>query len=234
MVEEIKTQSEWKNTVGTVGMWFSIIWLIAFISVILIWLWIPLLLVWFILWIIGLFYRPRKKARVAVCIPVILLVILAWVGCYIWSSVKAPAHEFIEWVEPQLEQFENDENFDGDRFGDILQIELNNVSEDEWKSLFESSTGSNFLEKGAHTISSMLKNWFESALEKYNNGEIPELDEEENNIIDVNVEVNEEDDEKEENDIEEEITIESGDKENNEALSQSEKNDIDQIIDILE
>ena len=67
----------------------------------------------------------------------------------------------MEWVEPQFEQLQNSENFDGERFGDILEAELNNMtngkSENEWKDLFEASTGSNSLEKGAYMLSSIFK-----------------------------------------------------------------------------
>ena len=230
MTEE-KTQNEQKNTVGTVGMRFSIIWLVALITVFFLRLWLPLLLVWFILWIIGLFYKPRGKARVAVCIPVIVLVAFISITWYIWKSIKTPTNEFMEWIQPQLEQLENDETFDEDRFGDILQAELNNMnndkSKDERKTLFESSTGSNFLEKGAYMLSSIIKEWFENSLEKYNN-ELPEVENEEN----ISSNENEED--------VEDVTIEDNnvveDENNNEEITNNwdEQNDIEQIINILE
>jgi hypothetical protein len=57
----------------------------------------------------------------------------------------------MEWIKPQMEQLENDENFNGERFGDILEIELNTIthskSGDERKTLFDISTGSNNIEK---------------------------------------------------------------------------------------
>lgn len=237
MTEEIKNQAEQKNTVATVGMRFSIIWLIALISIILSRLWLPLLFIWLILWIVGLFYRPRKRARIAVCIPLIVLIVLICVACYLWKSVKGPANEFMEWVEPQFEQLQNSENFDGERFGDILEAELNNMtngkSENEWKDLFEASTGSNSLEKGAYMLSSIFKEWFENALERYNNGEVVEINDEDNNIISVDIDVKDENEEDIE-DTEEEITIEQPKKTNNETFSQSEKNDIEEILDILE
>ena len=237
MSEEIQTQKEQKNTVATVGMVFSIIWLIALISIILSRLWLPLLFIWLILWIVGLFYRPRKRARIAVCIPLIVLIVLICVACYLWKSVKGPANEFMEWVEPQFEQLQNSENFDGERFGDILEAELNNMtngkSENEWKDLFEASTGSNSLEKGAYMLSSIFKEWFENALERYNNGEVVEINDEDNNIISVDIDVKDENEEDIE-DTEEEITIEQPKKTNNETFSQSEKNDIEEILDILE
>jgi hypothetical protein len=107
-----------------------------------------------------LFYKPRAKARVAVIIPLVVLIALASIAYYFWNSVKAPFNEFMEWAEPQFEQLQNNENFDGERFGDILEAELNNMtsgkSENEWKELFESSTGSNLLGKGAYMLSSMF------------------------------------------------------------------------------
>jgi hypothetical protein len=30
----------------------------------------------------------------------------------------------MDWAKPQFEQLQNEEDFDGDRFGDILEIEL--------------------------------------------------------------------------------------------------------------
>lgn len=241
MAEEFQSQNQQKNTVATVGMWFSIIGLIALITIFLAWFWFPLLFIWFILWIIGLFYKPRGKARVAVSIPLIVFIALTSVACYIWSSIKTPLNEFAEWVKPQFEQLENNKDFDGERFGDLLETELNNMtngkSENDWKELFESSTGSNSLEKGAYLLSSMFKEWFENALEKYNNWELPEINDEDKIItIDVDVENNEEDSQDEEINDEnvEEIEIEEPEQENKETFSQSEKNDIEQILNILE
>ena len=249
MTEEIKTQEEQKNTVATVGMWFSIIGLVLLITVIFAWFWIPLLLLWFILWIIGLFYKPRGKARVAVCIPLVVFIAFVSIACYLWNSVKTPVNEFMDWVKPQFEQFEDDENFDGDRFGDLLQIEINKLTNDKTdedrENMFESSTGSNSLEKGAYMLSSMLKQSMEAALEKYNNGELPEFDEDVNNIIDVDIDVNSDEDDEdtntnEEDDSEnepveqEEVTVAQPKKSNNGTFTQSEKNDIEQVLDILE
>lgn len=262
MTEEIKTQEEQKNTVATVGMWFSIIGLVLFISAFLVLVWnvlltlfgimgfllcFPLLLIWFILWIIGLFYKPRGKARVAVILPLIAFIAFNCLLSYAWKSVETPVNEFIGWVEPQFEQFENDENFDSDRFGDLLEVEFNkianDITEDEWKVLFESSAGSNSLEKAAYALSSMAREWFENALEKYKNGELPEFDEDVDNVIDIDIDVNsdendedtnEEDDSESESVEQEEVTVAQPKKSNNETFSQSEKNDIEQILDILE
>lgn len=241
MTEEIK-----KNTVATVGMWFSIIGLILLITVFLAWFWLPLLLIWLILWIIGLFSKPRVRARIAVIIPLVVFVVLTCVACYFWKSVKTPANEFMDWVNPQLEQLES-EDFNGDVFGDLLEAELNNItnntSEEERKSLFEASTGSNFLEKGSYLFFSVIRQGFESALEKYNDGELPGISDEDNNIISVDVDVDDESDEdnNEENDSEEnesgeqeEVTVVQPKQTSNGTFSQSEKNDIEQVLDILE
>lgn len=228
MSEEIQKQ---KNTVATVGMWFSIIGLVLLITVFLARIWLPLLLIWLILWIIGLFSKPRGRAWIAVCIPVIVLIAFISIAGYVWNSIKAPTNELMEWIQPQLEQFENDENFDEDRFGDILQAELsnmsNNKSEDERKALFESSTGSNFLEKGAYMLSSMVKEWFENSLEKYNN-ELPEVENEEDVSLDENSE------EVEEITIEDNNVIEDENSNEENADNLDEQNDIEQIINILE
>jgi len=241
MSEEIKTQNEQKNTVATVGMWFSIIWLISLITVFLAWLWFPMLIVWFILWIIGLFYNPRTKARIAVIIPLVVFIALASIACYIWKSVKTPANEFMDWAKPQLEQLES-EDFDEDRFENILQAEINKItadtSEEDRKNLYETSTGSNFLEKGSYLFFSVVRQSMETALERYNNGEFAEIDEDDNHIINVDIDVEddniEEDFDDEDIDDEEEITIQQPKKTNSETFSQSEKNDIEQILNILE
>ena len=239
MTEEIQTQNEQKNTVATVGMWLSIIGLILLITVFLWWLWLIFLFVWFILWIVGLFSKPRGKARVAICIPLVVFIAFISLACYVWKSVKTPANEFMDWAKPQLEQFENDENFDGDRFGNILESELNSIikdkSEDEWKVIFEASTGSNLLEKGSYLFFSLMQQGFESALEKYNNEELPEISDEDDDIIDIDIDVeNEDEDTDEEEESSEEITIQQPKKTNNETFTQSEKNDIEQILNILE
>ena len=228
MTEE-KTQNEQKNTVGTIGMRFSIIWLIALITVFFIRLWLPLLLVWFILWIIGLFYKPRGKARVAVSIPLVVFIALASVVCYVWSSIKTPTTQFTDWIKVEFENID-DENFDNDRFNAITNEEFNNIraslTEEEFKTLLENSTWSNTLEKWAYVLFGLLQQGVENSLERYNN-ELPELDENDENEID---EVVDEDSNNEENEIEtNEVEVE-----NDESSLQNEKDDIDEILNILE
>lgn len=232
MTEEIKAQNEQKNTVATVGMVFSIIWLIALITVFFAWLWLPLLVVWFILWIIGLFYRPRGKARVAVCIPLVVFIAIASVICYIWNSVKTPANEFVERAKVEFENID-EENFDKDRFNIIINEEFNNISsslsEEEFKSLFENSTWSNMLEKWSYVIFWLLQQGFENSLKKYNEGYVPEINDEGEQIITVDVENNEDEDvEEPENDEE------NSEEENVEVFTQSEQNNIEEVLDILE
>ena len=142
----------------------------------------------------------------------------------------------MDWAKPQLEQLES-EDFDEDRFENILQAEINKItadtSEEDRKNLYEASTGSNFLEKGSYLFFSMVRQSMETALEKYNNGEIVEIDEDDNHIINVDIDV-EDDNIEEDIDDEEEITIQQPKKTNSETFSQSEKNDIEQILNILE
>lgn len=230
MTEEIQAQKGQKNTVATVGMRFSIIWLILTITLFFIRLGIPLLFLWFVLWVIGLFYKPRKKARIAVWIPLVLFVILTCVMCYIWKSFKAPANEFKNWTETRLEQLK-EENFDEDKFENILQSEINSLvkskTEEDWKAEYEASTGSNSIEKWAYLFFSLFQQGIESALEKYNSGEELGLDDNEDDLIDVDVEVEDNDENVDEENLEEEW-------EDVEVFDQSDKNDIEQIIDILE
>lgn len=231
MTEEIQTKKEQKNTIATIGMIFSIVGLILLISIFGAWLWVFLLLIWLILWIIWLFYKPKKRARIALCIPLIVFIILACVSCYIWSSVKTPATEFISWTKTELENLD-DWTFNNEDFGNILETELNNIvndkSKDERKSLYESSTGSNNIEKGSYLFFSVLKQAFENTLEKYNNNSL-EIQDETNDTLDENInedQINTEDEEK----TEEDNTSEEKSESNNEL----EQDDIDEILNILE
>ena len=215
------TEENQKNTVATVGMWFSIIGLIALITVFFAWLWFPMLLVWFILWIIGLFYKPRGKARIAIIIPLVIFITLASITCYIWKSVKTPANEFVERAKPQLEQLKS-ENFDEDRFEKLFKVEVNKITndktDDDWKVIFNASTGSNFLEKWSYLFFYITRESLESAIEKYNN-ELPEINDTEN--------ASEDDDNNKNDDTEniaEDVTI----------FTESEQDDIEQILDLLE
>ena len=225
MTEEIKAQNEQKNTVATIGMWFSIIWLVLLIT----WFWLPLLVIWLILGIVGLFNKPRWKARVAVCIPLVVFVALASIACYVWSSIKTPTTQFTDWIKVEFENID-DENFDNDRFNAITNEEFNNIrasiTEEEFKTLLENSTWSNTLEKWAYVLFGLLQQGFENSLERYNN-ELPEVDENNENELDevVDEDSNNEEDEIETNEVE---------VENDESSLQNEKNDIDEILNILE
>ncbi len=188
------------------------------------------------MWIVGLFYKPRKKARIAVSIPLIVLIALVAISCYIWSSVKTPAKEWYERAEPVFEQLSNDENFDSDKFSDIGNEEIDSIlssmSEEEFTLLIKNSTWSNVIEKWSYVIFWLLQQVIENSIERYNN-ELPEVDE--NSTTDnEDIENNEENNDEENEPTDQEITIESNEKENNETFSQSEKNDIEQIINILE
>lgn len=224
MSEEFQTQ---KNTVATVGMRFSIIWLIALITVFFAWLWLPLLIVWFILWIIGLFYKPRGKARVAVCIPLVIFIIIASVICYIWSSIKAPANEFWEWAETRLGQID-EESFDNERFNAITNEEFNNIfstmSEEDWTSIIETSTWSNIIEKASYAIFGLLQQWLENSLTRYENGEFTEF-ENDSNFLEVEIE---------KNDSENNTEINNQEPESVEVFTQSEQNNIEEFLNILE
>jgi hypothetical protein len=227
MAEDFQTRNEQSNTVATVGMRFSIIWLIALISIIFSWLSFLLLLVWFILWIIGLFYKPRGKARVAVCIPLVVFIAIISVVCYIWSSIKAPAKEFWEWIETRFEGID-EETFDKDRFNAITNEEFNNIlssmNEDEFTSMIENSTWSNIIEKTSYVIFWLLQQWFETSLERYENGDSPVIDNNEN-IIEIEIDNDESDNNNEINDSSSEKVG---------VFTKEEQNDIEQILGILE
>ena len=233
MTEENLTQNEQKNTVATIGMRFSIIWLIALITVFFVRLWLPLLLVWLILWIIGLFYKPRVRARIAVIIPLVAFIIIGSVACYLWSSVKTPTTQFMDWMKVEFEDMD-DENFDSDKFNSITNEEFNNtfssMTEEDFKLLMENSTWENSLEKWAYVIFWLLQQGFENSLKRYNN-ELSEIDE--SDVTDETDETDVNEDIDEENDVieQEEIEVEE---ENNETSLKSEENDIEEILNILE
>ena len=69
----------------------------------------------------------------------------------------------------------------------------------------------------------------ETALERYNNGEVPEINEVNDNIITIQVENDES-----EHDDQKDAVVEQPKTQNVETFSQSEKNEIDQILGILE
>ena len=133
---------------------------------------------------------------------------------------------------------ENGDYFDDSKFEKLLKTEINKIindkSEDEWKDLLESSTGSNKLEKGTYMLFSITKEGFENALKKYDN-ELPEINEEE---IDTDDEIDEDEitdeDEVIEIDEEEEEVKNNTKSENVEVFTKSEQDDIEQILDILE
>jgi hypothetical protein len=106
------------------------------------------------------------------------------------------------------------------------------MSEEEFTLLIKNSTWSNVIEKWSYVIFWLLQQVIENSIERYNN-ELPEVDE--NSTTDnEDIENNEENNDEENEPTDQEITIESNEKENNETFSQSEKNDIEQIINILE
>lgn len=230
MTEEIQTKDRQKNTIATIGMVFSIVGLILLISIFGAWIWLFLLIIWFILWIIWLFYKPKKRARIAVCIPLIVFIILTCVFCYVWSSIKTPAKEFIDWTQSRLENI-NEWSFDNTKFENLLESELNDIvnnkSKDEWKSIYETSTGSNNIEKWSYLFFSILKQWFENALEKYNE-DISDTEDETNNLLNENVDDETLDNEKET--IEKSQENSTGDT----TIEESEQNDIEEILNILE
>lgn len=234
MPEENQNQTEQKNTVALVGMIFSIVWFVLLFSIIGTWFGFILLCIWFILWIIWLFYKPRGKARIAVCIPLVVFITIAALLCHLRSSIKTPANEFKDWASVRFEQLD-EEDFDDDKFELILQKEINDVlnskTEAEREEAYKNATGSNAIEKWSYLFFDALKLTLDNSLEKYYNNEVPEIDEDadnENNIVDVDVEVtNDENNNEELNEVVEE-------QKNVEVFTDAEKNDIEQIIDILE
>ena len=236
MAEEIQTQ---KNTVATVGMRFSIIGLILLITVVFSWIGLILLFIGFILWIVGLFSKPRGKARAAVLIPLLVFIagLIAWL--YVWNSVKTPAMEFVNYVENKMAPIDP-ETLDDERFEYLLEVEANkvfkNIKEDERKSMYDASTGKNAIQKWSYLIFGLLQQAFDTAWEKYESWELPEAVVEDN-IVDVDVSVNE--DEEEDTQVTEsaelvEVQEEAAVKKPTETFDDKEKQDIEQVLNLLQ
>ena len=235
------TEENQKNTIGTVGMRFSIIWLILFVLNIIwidtifneklmaLWLilfattlliWIPLSFSWFILWIIWLFYKPKAKARIAILIPILSIV-------FINISTSAPTNEFITWGENWVEE-NNIKSIDQDRFESIFNSETKNIitnkSKDEWISLYKSYDWHNAIKKFSYSFLTIVKECMESSLEKYND-ESYEVNSTEN--------IDENNTENSGENIENDSTSDTQ-TENVEVFTKEEQNDIEQILQILE
>lgn len=139
--------------------------------------------------------------------------------------------QFIDWAKVEFENVD-DETFDKDRFNAISNEEFNNIisslTEEEFISMVESSTWSNILEKWAYVIAGMLQEGLENSLEKYNDEsyEVKNMENTDGNNIEENTENI---DENEENTDSDNTEVENVD-----VFTESEKNDIEQILDILE
>lgn len=228
MPEEIQTPEQQKNTVALIWMICSIVWLVLFITIIFFRLWLPLLFLGFVLWIIGLCFKPRGKARVAIIIPLIVFVLCMLGISHLYKSAKTPAIEFGEWANENLTE-ERFENIDEDKFEKLVEYEANKLvkdkSEDERKAIYEATTWSNAVEKVSYIFFGLLQESIENALDSYNAlpNEIvgDKTENEDENIITVDIEKVENDNNETDNEIVE-------------VFSDSEKNDIEQIINILE
>lgn len=215
-----------KNTVALIWMICSIVGILLCLTIFWLGFGLFLLWLWFILWIIGLFSKPRGKAWVAVSIPLIVFVAIFSIIAYIRSSIKTPANEFIARAETTFEDIDK-ESINEDQFWDIIESKINEIfnskTEEDRKSLYSASTWSNMIEKGSYLFFDIVKQWIEGALEEYNN--LPETDKKTDNI-----EASDENNE----------TVSNNEKKDNtttssvEVFSESEKNDIEQIISILE
>ena len=160
-----------KNTVALVWLILSIIWLIFFITIFWIILAIPLLVLWFILWVIGLFFKPRGKAIAAIIISLIPWIIVYAFWFFLWSNVKMPTQEFVQWAETTF-TWEEFKNIDQERFNAISQYVGNNyferITTDEMEAMFNEATGSNSIEKGAYFFFDLVKNIINESVELYN------------------------------------------------------------------
>ena len=166
-----------KNTVALVWLILSIIGLLFFISIFWIILAIPLLAIWFILWVIWLCYKPRWKAIAAIIISLIPCVLVYCLGFYLSNNLKAPAEDFINWAETTFTG-EAIENIDQERFNNIANFifeqHLEEFTPEKFQTMYDNTSGSSVIEKGGYVIVDMVKDVFTESLDAYNNGVIIE------------------------------------------------------------
>ena len=242
MTEEIKTQA--KNTVATVGMWLSIIGLILLITVIGGWVGFILLFLWFILWIIGLFHKPRWKAWIAVIIPLVVFVCMIILWIYLFKNVKPAALDFVNHYESRISSL-SPTVLDDDRFEHIIESEVDsmftNISNDEWKAMYETSTGSNKIQKISYLFFGLLQQALDNSLEVYENNQLP-ITSSWDNIFDINLDVeepqqldtNESSEAENTGDNTQETIEQTENKKPTETFDDKEKQDIEQVLNLLQ
>ena len=230
------------NTIALVWMILSIIGLILTLTLVFFRVGIPLLVLWLLLWLIGLCKKPRWKAWVAVLISLITLGGIAALIVSLRNSMKIPANNFLERTQQEIQKLDV-ENFDEDKFENLAEEEANkliqSLSQEELNNLYEASTWSNSLEKRSYVFFYLVQQWTENALNRYKEEQLPKIDTE-NEIIEeqnTNEEINEENNttieeitEVEEPTVEEENTTPN----DNKVFTDSEQTDIEEIINILE
>lgn len=255
-----------KNTVALIWMICSIIWLLFFISIIGIKLWIIFLTIWLILGIIWLFYKPRTKARIAIIIPIIAIII--FVIWYNYVKNSTPAAEFSAWFEDISENelysdIIKDDNFLKSTSNDFYET-ISTKKWNELKELYDKSFWSNAFEKWIYVFFELKKESIENNLEKYltnlQDSTIEIVDEEDENIEEKEIDEENIDEEteidEEEIDKDDKTDLEDNDKKDNDKNKDSkkeeakeakkektetieifdnwEKDDIEEIINILE
>ncbi len=237
MAEDIKVAEDWakKNTVGKVGMIFSIIGLVLVITIIWLWLWFWCLIIWLILWIIGLFFKPKGKAIAAVIISIITLWLMA-LGCfYLYKQVKTPATEFVTWLEtisedPQYAALFDENN--SDKLENLIEAKCWNIPDnfvsEDFDTILENAKWDNMIQKFSFIIFDSAKTCMQDALDSYTDNSESNITEEENETAEPTEEVVVD----EENEIEE--LIESIDNEVTETLDNVEEEaHIEEVLDIL-
>jgi len=161
------------NTVALVWMIFSIIWILLFISILWTFFSLPILVIWLILWIIGLFFSPRGKAIAAIIISIIPLGLVAYWFFYLVNGIKAPLEDFTVWAETTLtgEQFKN---IDEERFSATADYVFQNLAESykekDLEAMFDSASGTTAIEKWAYMFFNFIKEGFEQTMDAYNAG----------------------------------------------------------------
>lgn len=246
------------NTIALVWMIFSIIGLILTATLVFFRIGVPLLVLWLLLWLIGLCKKPRWKARVAVLISLISLWAIAALIVTLRNAMKIPANNYLERTQQEIQNLDI-ENFDEDKFEALAEEEANNLiqslSQEELNNLYETSSWTNALEKRSYTFFYLVQQWTENVLNRYKeelppkidtenkiteenaNIDEPELNEVENTTEDENstisaenIEENAEEKSTETQETNEEIPTED----DNEVFSDSEQTDIEEIINILQ
>lgn len=174
-------EAKQKNTVGLIWMICSIVWLLLTLSVVLSKIGVSLLIVWLILWVAGLFRKPKWTSIAAVVISII-----AFIGLFIlWKAIdsasEVPAGQFVEWLQNNYDE-EKLSQVNEKELQEIISVEMERIilskSSAEIKAEFNAATGNSTLEKISYIFFDTLQEAIDNKFPIYANSlEKPSWDE---------------------------------------------------------